>query len=41
MGPPKEDLPSWVAKRDDNQGEETKDKAPSEAGKLERVSWTT
>ena len=33
MVAPKEELPSWVAERDDNHKEETKDKAPSEASK--------
>ena len=33
MEPPQKELPSWVAKRDDKHGEETKDKAFSEAGK--------
>ena len=38
---PKEELPSWAAKRDDNLGEQTKDKAASDAGKGERASGTT
>ena len=41
MGPPKEELPSWEAKRDDNHREETKDKAASDAGKRERASKKT
>ena len=40
MGPPKEESPSWVAERDDNHGEDTKDKAASYAGKQERASRT-
>ena len=40
-GAPKEELPSWAAERDDNHGEETKDKAASNAGKQERASGIT
>ena len=41
MGPLKEESPSWVSERDDNHGEETKNKATSNAGKRERASGTT
>ena len=41
MGPPKEELPYRVAKRDDNQGEEIKDKAASDIGKQKKASLTT
>ena len=39
-GTPKEELLSWVAERDDNHGEETKNKAASDVGKRERASGT-
>ena len=41
MGPPKKESPFWVAKRDNNHGEKTKDKAISDAGNQERASRTT
>ena len=37
LGPPKEELPSWVVKRDDNHGEETKVNVTSKAGKREGI----
>ena len=41
MRPPREELPTWVAERDDNHGKERKDKATSDAGNQQRVSGTT
>ena len=43
MGSPKEELSSWVAERNDNYREETKDKAENNAGKREsasRITWS-
>ena len=41
MGPPKEESPFWVTDKDNNYGEETKDKTASDAGKQERACGTT
>ena len=38
-GTPKEDSPSWVAEKNDNHREETKDKAASDAGKWREGIW--